>query len=542
MLRWVLLSAMGVLLCASCASSSGSSSNGGAGGNFGQTGCTKDPDCTQCSNCYSLCACTTGNPTQCKSACGSGKPSSNPLAGGISISEIAVYQGVEIPIMKDGNAVANRNAPVVQKRPAMVRVFVNPAAGFTSREIMAQLEISGQAQQLKHTVNGPSAEGNLGSTFNFEVPATSITGNATYAVSLMEASGQTQGKANGARFPAGSGTQNLGAKSTNGTYKVLLVPMVVNGVKPDTSAARVKAYHDRLMQLYPATDVEINVRQAFSYGGSVSANGSGWAQILQTLQSLRQQDQNVPSTVFYYGVLTPTQSLQQYCGYGCVAGLGSEPGPNDVYQRGSVGLGFFPQGGTAGVSADSPTTMAHELGHALGRLHAPCAPPGSPLQGIDSAYPYQGGSIGSWGWDILNHQLKNPNTFKDMMGYCTPAWISDYNYKALFDRISYVNSHGYFIAATDAARAPGRFRVALIEPDGSLEWGVPVDLDTPVMGRSIEVTTVDENGHSTGSIEGFYTPFADLPGGELFVREAALSVPDAHSIAVKSLTPATLAL
>lgn len=544
MLRWMLLSALGVLLCASCASSGASSmgGGGGVGGNYGQTGCTKNPDCNSCSGCEALCVCTTGNTTQCKSACGSGgQPSTNPPAGGISISEIAVYQGVEIPIMKQGNAVANRNAPVVQNRPAMVRVFVTPASGFKSRAIMAQLEISGKAQQLKHTVNGASAEGNLQSTFNFEVPAAEITGSAAYSVSLMEASGPSQGNVNGARFPA-SGTKNLGAQSTNGTFKVLLVPMIVNGIKPDTSAARVTAYHDRLMQLYPIPNVEINVRQAYNYSGTVSANGSGWANILQTLQSLRQQDQNVATTVYYYGVLTPAQSLQQYCGYGCVAGLGSEPGPTDVYQRGSVGLGFFPQGGSAGVTADSPTTMAHELGHALGRLHAPCAPPGAQLQGIDPNYPYQGGAIGSWGWDILNHQLKNPSQYKDMMSYCTPAWISDYNYSAIFSRISYVNAHGYFIASADAARAPGRFRVALIEPDGSLQWGVPVDLDTPVMGRSIEVTTVDENGHATGSIQGFYTPFADLPGGELFVRESALTLPDVHSIAVKSLTPATLAL
>ncbi len=547
MLRWVLLVAVGLVLGA-CSASGSSSAGVGPAGNLGQPGCTKTPDCNQCSTCYAQCVCTTGDQTACKPACGvsgtggsGGGAQTGPLAGDLSISSISVYQGVEVPIMKQGSAVGNAKAPVVQNRPAMLRVFVTPASGFKSRDIVAQLEISGaKAQQLKQTVSGASNETDLKSTFNFEVNPADIKGDTQYAVTLMEASGQSQGSTNGARFP-GSGMQALGAKSSNGTFKVLLVPLVVNGVQPDTSNARVQAYHDRLMQLYPVSGVDIKLRQAYNYGGSVSPNGSGWANILQTLQSLRQQDGNVANNVYYYGVLTPTQSLSQYCGGGCVAGLGSEPQPNDVYQRGSVGLGYFPQGGSAGVSADSPTTMAHELGHALGRLHAPCAPAGAPLQGVDPSYPYQGASVGSWGWDILGHQLKNPNQFKDMMGYCTPDWISDYNYSAIFERISYVNSKGYIVPSPDPARAPGRFRVALVEPDGSLEWGVSVDLDTPVMGQATQVTTVDASGQGTGSLVGYYTPFADLPGGELFVRESALSV-DVHAIAVKQLSPATLAL
>ena len=76
----------------------------------------------------------------------------------------------------------------------------------------------------------------------------------------------------------------------------------------------------------------------------------------------------------------------------------------------------------------------HELGHNHGREHAPCGVSG------DANYPYNGGSIGVYGYDLLTGQLFSPNEHADMMSYCDPTWISDYNFLALFDRVRSVNS------------------------------------------------------------------------------------------------------
>ncbi len=69
-------------------------------------------------------------------------------------------------------------------------------------------------------------------------------------------------------------------------------------------------------------------------------------------------------------------------------------------------------------------TMAHEFGHNLSLLHAPCGGPGL----TDSSYPYSDGTLGSWGYDFrFGGSLVRPST-PDLMSYCRPRWISDYHF------------------------------------------------------------------------------------------------------------------
>ena len=67
--------------------------------------------------------------------------------------------------------------------------------------------------------------------------------------------------------------------------------------------------------------------------------------------------------------------------------------------------------------------IAHELGHTMNLLHAPCDVVG------DFRYPYEDGSIGVWGYDILESELVSPDT-PDLMSYCLDDyWISDYHFR-----------------------------------------------------------------------------------------------------------------
>ena len=79
--------------------------------------------------------------------------------------------------------------------------------------------------------------------------------------------------------------------------------------------------------------------------------------------------------------------------------------------------------------------MAHEVGHAHGRPHAPCGGAAGP----DPGFPYTDGSIGTWAFAPTSQKLIDPGTTKDFMSYCHPQWISDYNYNKLLERLTHVN-------------------------------------------------------------------------------------------------------
>jgi hypothetical protein len=82
-------------------------------------------------------------------------------------------------------------------------------------------------------------------------------------------------------------------------------------------------------------------------------------------------------------------------------------------------------------------TLAHELAHNYGRSHvAGC---GSPA-GVDSSYPYAGGTIsdetaGHLGFNAYRRSLLPLWGTGDFMTYCFARWISDYNWKHVYNRV-----------------------------------------------------------------------------------------------------------
>ncbi len=67
--------------------------------------------------------------------------------------------------------------------------------------------------------------------------------------------------------------------------------------------------------------------------------------------------------------------------------------------------------------------IAHELGHNMNLLHAPCGGPDF----LDNGYPYPDGTIGAWGYDFRDGSLVSSGT-PDLMSYCSPEWVSDYHF------------------------------------------------------------------------------------------------------------------
>ena len=120
--------------------------------------------------------------------------------------------------------------------------------------------------------------------------------------------------------------------------------------------------------------------------------------------------------------------------------------------------------------ADS-VVMAHELGHNMSLLHAPCGGAAGP----DPGFPESDGNIGLWGYDARgNGRLVSPFT-PDVMSYCDPDWTSGYHF---------TNALGYRLQSEAETRA-----ATSAEPVQSLLlWG-GVDTDGhPVLEPGFVVT------------------------------------------------------
>jgi len=80
--------------------------------------------------------------------------------------------------------------------------------------------------------------------------------------------------------------------------------------------------------------------------------------------------------------------------------------------------------GRISVSVPNSMTIAHELGHNMSLQHAPCGAPDNP----DPSFPYAGGRIGAWGFDPRQGGILISPALFDLMSYCGPRWISDYQF------------------------------------------------------------------------------------------------------------------
>ena len=119
--------------------------------------------------------------------------------------------------------------------------------------------------------------------------------------------------------------------------------------------------------------------------------------------------------------LTEVEVIRQVEG-----GNGYYYGVQVVPSRSAIkGIGY--RGGSPVSAGDTDGyTFAHEVGHNMSLGHAPCR-----VQYADENYPYTGGRIGQWGFDVEQMKLRSPIIHTDYMGYCPDEtnWVSDYHFR-----------------------------------------------------------------------------------------------------------------
>ncbi len=430
-------------------------------------------------------------------------PVANTLAAGIRIQDVAIYQTVGVPLAHGGSAVSTRNAPVVEGRDSMFAIAFAVEAGFVARPIEARVTVDGVPYAAQQTISASSGDVPT-AQLRLKVPGAAIKAASVFEVALHEVAGApTQpGSTEGARYPA-TGSAPLGAVSVNGPLHLVLVPFRYNadgsGRLPPLDDASIAAHRSAFKAMYPVADVEVSVHAPVDTSITIQSSSS-WGQWLDELAGVRQADAPA-ANVYYYGLAAPATSFGGFCNGGCIVGLGNVPSANNPFLFASVGVSF-----PGNLLSD---TALHEVGHTMGRQHVDCGGPA----GIDPNFPYPGGSIGVWGYDAVKDKLKDPSVFTDIMGYCNSQWMSDYETKAIFERIANVND-----GATPLIIGPPQtYRVGLVDAAGNIEWRRFATLALPPDGGSARVSLRDRSGAELGSASGHYFPYDHMPGGTLYV-------------------------
>jgi len=444
-----------------------------------------------------------GGSTSSSSVAGGGTTASMTAADGATVTSVVLYQGVSRPIMQDGQDV-NSDTPIIEGRDALLRVFYQSDAAYNGRAVTARLTIDGRDPvDIQTTLGSASSEGALSSTINFDVPGEAITVGMGYRVELLQDEALTTGVNTAALYPDSGSFAQL-AVETVGKLVITLVPVkyAADGSDrlPDISGEQLQRYEELFYAMYPVPEVQISIRaQPFSWNSPVEAGGNGWDLLLNAIAELRNQD-GAANNEYYYGILAPASSYGAYCGAECVAGLGFIGNPNNSGSRAAIGLGY---------SGDSSAeTAVHELGHNHGRPHAPCGA----VAAADPSYPYNGASIGVYGYNLISKTLYAPETFVDMMSYCNPAWISDYNYKKLYEQAKFVNQASFYVPPQMMNLTWERVSV---RPDGRLEYLDSMTMVQPPLGNETTVAVQTVNG--TEYLSGQFFEYDHLPGGVLYV-------------------------
>ena len=204
--------------------------------------------------------------------------------------------------------------------------------------------------------------------------------------------------------------------------------------------------------------------------------------------------------------------------------------------------------GPAWVSFAIPDSvaMAHELGHNMGLLHAPCGP----LTNADPAFPQRDGTIGAWGYDFTRGVLVAPST-TDWMSYCDPVWASEFFYSNI---VRYRHDIGSEQSApSHAASGPSLLIWGGVDREGTLFLDPAFVLDAsaalPRSAGPYGVTGVASDGAELFSFSFSMPEMADGDGSSSFafvvpaqtswgdrLARIKLTGPDAGSVSMDAET------
>jgi peptidase M66-like protein len=330
------------------------------------------------------------------------------------------------------------DVPLVAGRDGLVRVFVKANTANTAQPQVRVRLYNGSTQLSTLTLSAPMSsvptspdDATLTSAWYGTISGSLIQPNLRILADVDPSNAITEASESDNTWP-GSGTAATMFVKTVSTFSVRFVPIKQsNDNTGNVTTSNAATLLNDVRRMYPVNVIAADVRATYTTSAGIlqaNDNNGAWTTLLSEINALRAAD---GSSRYYYGVVKTAYSSG-------IAGLGYVGAPT------AIGWDLLPS---------ASDVLAHELGHNFGRYHSPCGGAAS----TDPAYPYASGRIGVSGYDLTTSQFKLSTT-ADVMGYCSPDWVSDYTYKGI---MTYRETHPIVASATSARAA---------EP-GLLVWG-----------------------------------------------------------------------
>jgi len=343
-------------------------------------------------------------------------------------------------------------------------------------------------------------------------------------------------------------------------FRITMVQVIQNNLAGNVDSGRsLSDWVDRFQRMYPIQNlpggIDVVKRATpftFLVGntqGVLQASGTNWTECLAALELARVAD---GTSRYYYGVVNVDYSSANDSG---VAGLGYVGNGGGAYKSAIGWDKAVPSTGSYSDGGHFPEVFAHEVGHNLGRNHAPCG-----VSSSDSSWPNYGAHanalIGVWGWDNgYTHASPDPRVaspdastpfrnpvdhigyskgpYKDVMSYCSPNWISDYTYQGV---LAYRAQNSAFDEVTASISAAPAARQECLMIAGRVKDGQVIldpafkvlTVPQPPQAGSYNLQLLDATGKLLLEQSFAAAEVADLPGGS--EQHFAFTLPLAGSV------------
>jgi hypothetical protein len=310
----------------------------------------------------------------------------------------------------------DRSVPLVARRDGVLRVFLRASAANHAAPTVRVTITGGAGSPWQRTIAAPAAsvptgfdENSLNASWNLPIPGNVLAPNGHIQIEV------DPDRAVAEIDPAAHNVQSALEVRRVPILRITLVPVVQSGLtgEVETGGRTRNAWLARFRAMYPVSQIDVHVGAPLHTTANLNDHphqDHDWVQLLGELRTLRLANGDVGR--YYYGVVKRSN------------GNGTQ-GDTPVAAQEAAGWDDL---------AGYQDTFAHEMGHALGRNHAPC---GVAVFGNNTGWPtdpaHAGAALGAAGLDVATLTPKASPAFKDIMGYCPPYWVSDTTYKGIMD-------------------------------------------------------------------------------------------------------------